>query len=73
LLISSQDIKPSNVLVHEDGRIVLTDFELSKEAVNEDVSTTIRSGSRGFMAPEVSDMFLNIHNLNHVGNVLLLD
>lgn len=48
-----KDIKPSNVLLHEDGRIVLTDFELSKEALNEDVSLTIRSGSRGFMAPEI--------------------
>jgi len=55
-----KDIKPSNVLMHEDGRVVLTDFELSHEVrsaggIREgaEPSTTSRSGTRGFMSPEV--------------------
>jgi serine/threonine protein kinase len=52
-----RDIKPSNVLMHLDGRVVLADFELSREAKNsekdEEASTTLCSGTRGFMAPEV--------------------
>lgn len=53
-----KDIKPSNVLLHEDGRVVLADFELSREVQSkengeEEVSTTSRSGTLGFMSPEV--------------------
>ena len=53
-----KDIKPSNVLLHEDGRVVLADFELSREVQSkengeEEVSTTTRSGTLGFMSPEV--------------------
>ena len=52
-----KDIKPSNVLLHEDGRVVLADFELSKELKakdnEEEVSTTSRAGTIGFMSPEV--------------------
>ena len=43
--------------MHEDGRVVLADFELSREIKTKDIgdemSTTTRSGTRGFMAPEV--------------------
>lgn len=51
-----KDIKPSNVLMHADGRVVLADFELSREVRTgelDEVSTTSRSGTRGFMSPEV--------------------
>ncbi len=52
-----KDIKPSNILLHEDGRIVLSDFELSREigAVyeEEESSTVTSSGTKGFMSPEV--------------------
>jgi len=54
--IVHKDIKPSNVLMHEDGRVVLTDFELSRDVsgINGDfVSTQVRVGTKGFMAPEV--------------------
>lgn len=55
-----KDIKPSNILLREDGRIVLTDFELSRvvEHVSgeeeDDFGTVSRSGTKGFMAPEVN-------------------
>ena len=61
-----KDIKPSNVLMHEDGRVVLADFELSHEVglgggagglgldgSGVEPSTTSRSGTKGFMSPEV--------------------
>lgn len=70
-----KDIKPSNVLLREDGQIVLTDFELSRvvatsnsngDMQDDEAVTITRSGTTGFMAPEVesgkgagfySDMF----------------
>eukprot|EP01038_Epipyxis_sp_PR26KG_P005560 gene5560-7682_t len=55
-----KDVKPSNVLLHEDGRLVLSDFELSIEinqsGIIDDIdtnNTVSRSGTRGFMSPEV--------------------
>ena len=39
LLHTTQDIKPSNVLMHEDGRVVLADFEFSREIKVSVVST----------------------------------
>ena len=55
--ITHRDIKPSNVLIHEDGWIVLSDFEFSREFKStpgdEEFSTVIVTGTRGFMAPEV--------------------
>lgn len=44
------------MLLHDDGRVVLADFELSREVKGTDIdepSTTSRSGTRGFMSPEV--------------------
>lgn len=47
--------------MHEDGRAVLSDFELSRESRSlpgeEDISASssvsVRAGTRGYMAPEV--------------------
>jgi len=84
-----KDIKPSNVLLHEDGRVVLADFELSREIKSsedmDEISTTSRSGTRGFMSPEVeadghavfaSDMYsfgvllYFMHFPSHVSNLV---
>ena len=56
-------MKPSNVLLSEDGTVTLADFELSRElkslSPEDEQSTTTRSGTRGFMAPEVP-IFIHI-------------
>jgi serine/threonine protein kinase len=55
------DLKPSNVLLARDGRPMLSDFGISREAasVNADgrreAALTMRMGSEGFIAPEMYD------------------
>jgi hypothetical protein len=46
------DIKPSNVLVEDDGRVVLLDFGLISEAADHDAGATLIAGTPEFMAPE---------------------
>lgn len=42
------DVKPSNVLLHEDGRILLTDFGVARRVGYEDLG----GGTPAYMAPE---------------------
>jgi eukaryotic-like serine/threonine-protein kinase len=48
-----RDVKPSNILLHEDGRVMLSDFGLVKHSM--DVSLTVDNavaGTPAFMSPE---------------------
>ncbi len=47
------DFKPSNVLLADDGRVLLADFGLAQVARDDDDSTRGRAGTPRFMAPEV--------------------
>jgi len=54
--IIHKDIKPGNILVHGDGRILLADFDLSRDTTLASVSISTRTGGAGtlgYIAPEV--------------------
>jgi len=47
-----RDVKPSNILVEDDGRVVLLDFGLVAEMSNRGDAMELRGGTPGYMAPE---------------------
>lgn len=53
--IIHKDIKPGNLLVHADGRLLLSDFDLSRDtqAAVSNNSTKTFAGTSGYVAPEV--------------------
>eukprot|EP00949_MAST-11_sp_MAST-11-sp1_P001488 g1488.t1 len=48
-----RDIKPENILLRSDGYILVTDLGISKNVLDYDGRCSSRSGTCGFMAPEV--------------------
>lgn len=47
-----RDVKPSNILVEAEGRVVLLDFGLVVEMSNRSDAMELRGGTPGYMAPE---------------------
>jgi len=51
--ILHRDIKPENILLSPNGYVRLTDFGISKLVTADHPTYTGRSGTKGFMAPEI--------------------
>lgn len=64
--IAHRDIKSKNILVKRNGECCIADFGLAVKFLSDtneiDVPPSIRSGTRRYMAPEILDKSINIHN-----------
>jgi protein-serine/threonine kinase len=50
-----RDLKPENVLVSDEGHAKVTDFGLSKEGIQDNISAKTMCGTPEYLAPEVLD------------------
>ena len=51
-----RDLKPDNIVIDIDGHVKLTDFGLSKEGIDDNMSAKSFCGSLAYLAPEMLTM-----------------
>ncbi|KAJ8941589.1 hypothetical protein NQ314_010370 [Rhamnusium bicolor] len=66
--IAHRDIKSKNILVKRNGECCIADFGLAVKFLSDtneiDVPPSVRSGTRRYMAPELLDKSINMHNFD---------
>ena len=55
ILLNLSDIKPSNILIDENGQIKLCDFGISGNLIDSIAKSRSNAGCAGYMAPERID------------------
>ncbi|XP_030761515.1 bone morphogenetic protein receptor type-1B isoform X2 [Sitophilus oryzae] len=64
--IAHRDIKSKNILVKRNGECCIADFGLAVKYLSDtkeiDVPPNVRSGTRRYMAPELLDKSINVHD-----------
>ena len=71
-----RDVKPENVMVSKDGRVVLIDFNVSRSVKGDKPKDTVIAGTIGYMSPEQygvaeSDPRADIYSAGVLLNVML--
>ena len=51
--ICHRDIKPGNILVASDQKVVITDFNVSKKKTGDEFRMMTKTGTLAFSAPEI--------------------
>ena len=60
-----QGSKAENIMLNSAGHVVLTDFGLSKESLNGDITTHTFCGTVEYMAPEMCVSYMSIPSLHY--------
>lgn len=67
-----RDVKPANILIADDGRPMLLDFNLSSDSANHLAGTGIWGGTLPYMSPEQLSAFQSDETVGHHSDIYSL-